>query len=951
MTTRRILIVDDSVDDRADLRRMLLLGTDDRLVFTELSLGSAAIAALHTGTDDAPDCVLLDYHLPDMDAVEVLAGMQSAEGVPMCPVVVVTGEASLEFGREVLRAGAQDHIAKAGLTPALLTRAVSQASDRWALALELRQRNEALHRIALRTEFFLALAEATRGAAGPQAVKAQITRLLGQHLNASRCIFAEVHPDGGASAEHGFVDGVAQLEGGHHLPNYGDDLLSELQAGRVLVVNDLHTDASYTVEQRAAHEALAIVAHVAVPLMQSGRLLAVLAVHDARPRRWSADEIALVKEVAERSLVIINHARAEIRLHEEGLRLRLALQAGGLGSWQWEFGSPLVHLDATMRLMVGLPPGDADQLVPLAALLPLLDPDDRAAGWRDILALQQHDAPLRRELRIVRSDGSTLWLECQAAPLVDAAHERRQLVGVTADITERKAAEAARHKNELRLQQLIQLMPSFTAVLKGPDHVFELANEPYYALVGRGPQILGLPLLQALPEIAEQPFPALLDEVYRSGVPFHANSMPVRLARQAGQGLEERFVDFAYMPLREAAGAVTGILIHGVDRTEQVRAERALLESDRRKDEFLATLAHELRNPLAPVRNGVAILRRLAPSGANELTLSMMERQLGHLVTLLDDLLDVSRISLGKIELRRERVNVAQAIATAVEASRPVIEAGRHDITVEATSEPLTVDADPTRLVQIVVNLVVNSAKYSEPGGHIRVSTSREANWVVIRVSDRGIGIAPEVLPTLWNMFTQVRDTLHKAQGGLGIGLSLVKQLVHLHGGSVDAQSAGIGQGSTFAVRLPLASALAASAVEPPAAVEPAANTRARRVLIVDDNVDAAQSLGELMKMCGFQTRVAHDGPSALQLARSFEADVMVLDIGLPGMDGYELARRVRIDPQLSNAVLVALTGWGADGDKQMAISAGFDFHFTKPIDVAELERVLKPRVRRVVSR
>jgi len=944
MTTRRILIVDDSVDDRADLRRMLLLGTDDRLVFTELSLGSAAIAALHTGTDGPPDCVLLDYHLPDMDAVEVLAGMQSAEGAPLCPVVVVTGEASLDFGREVLRAGAQDHIAKDGLTPALLTRAVSHACDRWALALELRQHNETLRRIALRTEFFLALSEATRGAAGPQAVKAQITRLLGQHLNASRCVFSEVHPDGSVLVERGYVDGVAQIEGGFCIQDYGDHLLSGLQAGRVLVVSDLQSDPNYTVEQRAAHQALAIAAELAVPLIRSGQLVAVLAVHDARPRSWTGEEIELVKEVAERTLVIVNHASAEVRLGEESLRLGLALQAGGLGAWQWEFGSSVVHLDATMRRVLGLPLADPPESVPVVALLPLLHPDDRAAGWRDILALQQHDAPLRRELRIVRDDGSALWLECQTASLIDAARERRYLVGVTADITERKAAEAARHKNELRLQQLIQLMPSFTAVLNGPDHVFELANEPYYALVGRGPQILGLPLLQALPEIADQPFPALLDEVYRSGVPFHAENMLVRLARQAGQALEERFVDFAYMPLREAAGAVTGILIHGVDRTEQVRAERALVEGDRRKDEFLATLAHELRNPLAPVRNGVAILRRLAPSGANDLTLSMMERQLGHLVSLLDDLLDVSRISVGKIELRRERVNVAQAIATAVEATRPVIEAGRHEITVEATSEPLTVDADPTRLVQIVVNLMVNSAKYSEPGGHICVSTSREANWVVIRVSDRGIGIAPEVLPTLWKIFTQVRDTLHKAQGGLGIGLSLVKQLVHLHGGSVEAQSAGIGQGSTFTVRLPLATALAAPAVQSPAAVEPAADTPARRVLVVDDNVDAAESLGELMTMYGFQTRIAHDGPSALQLARSFDADVMVLDIGLPGMDGYELARRVRLDPQLRNAVLVALTGWGADGDKQMAISAGFDFHFTKPINIVELERVLNLR-------
>jgi signal transduction histidine kinase/DNA-binding response OmpR family regulator len=384
---------------------------------------------------------------------------------------------------------------------------------------------------------------------------------------------------------------------------------------------------------------------------------------------------------------------------------------------------------------------------------------------------------------------------------------------------------------------------------------------------------------------------------------------------------------------------------------ENARLYEEIRHADRQKNEFLSMLAHELRNPLAPIRNSATILR-VAMDDPDKLrwAVGVIERQVGHMVRLVDDLLDISRINRGKIRLRREPVDVAAVIAHAVEASRPYIDARRHELGVSLPPQPIAVEGDPTRLAQVVTNLLNNAAKYTEPGGHISVAVEAEGGppphgQAVLRVRDTGIGIPPEMLPTVFDLFTQGDHSLDRAEGGLGIGLTLVRRIVDLHGGSVQAFSEGPGRGSEFTVRLALARRPAGKAdADPdcqPGGIAPRPGTSSRRVLVVDDNVDAADSLGRLLWMEGHVVQLAHDGPTALSAAADFRPDAIILDIGLPGIDGFEVARRLRRRPDANGVILLALTGYGRDEDRATSLEAGFDHHLVKPADTDELRRLL----------
>ena len=393
----------------------------------------------------------------------------------------------------------------------------------------------------------------------------------------------------------------------------------------------------------------------------------------------------------------------------------------------------------------------------------------------------------------------------------------------------------------------------------------------------------------------------------------------------------------------DAAGQPASMTGTITDVTERKCAEEALKHADRRKDEFLATLAHELRNPLAPIRTGLHVLNLTRDAAVAVRTREMMERQLSHMVRLIDDLLDVSRITSGKVTLRKEQVLLRTVAETAVEASRPVIVAAGHALKLALPEEPVWLAADPTRLAQVMTNLLTNAAKYTPEGGCIELSASREGGEVIVRVTDTGLGIPPGMLAEVFEMFTQVNRTLERCQGGLGIGLALVKRLVEFHGGTITAESPGLGQGSTFTVRLPLVEACAGPTEERSTAETPSVQPpmSGRRVLVVDDNVDGAESLANMLQIGGHEIRTAHSGPAALDAARPFNPEVVFLDIGLPGMNGYEVAKRLRAEPSLSGAVLVALTGWGSDDDKRRSREAGFDFHLTKPVELTAIERIL----------
>jgi PAS domain S-box-containing protein len=408
---------------------------------------------------------------------------------------------------------------------------------------------------------------------------------------------------------------------------------------------------------------------------------------------------------------------------------------------------------------------------------------------------------------------------------------------------------------------------------------------------------------------------------------------------------------------RHWSGAEVALVEAVVERCwahiERVRGAEALREADRRKSEFLATLAHELRNPLAPIRNGLELMRMQAagnvagravnPALADNVR-AMMERQVNHMVHLVNDLLDIARVSSGKLVLQARRVDLREAVATALETSRPLIDANGHRLEVSVPDAPLLIEADPVRISQVVSNLLSNAAKYTPHGGRIALTVRPGADAVEVAVADNGIGIDAASLGAVFEMFTQVGHSIERANGGLGIGLSLVRRLVELHGGSVRADSAGAGQGSRFTVRLPQAGAapdLDAGAGRAAAAETQYGPGRRLRVLVADDNVDAAHTLAALLDLAGHETRVAHDGVAALALAAQFDPQLVFLDIGMPRMDGYETARRLRALPGSGGALLVALTGWGAEEDRARSRAAGFDRHLLKPALPAEVEAVL----------
>ena len=375
-------------------------------------------------------------------------------------------------------------------------------------------------------------------------------------------------------------------------------------------------------------------------------------------------------------------------------------------------------------------------------------------------------------------------------------------------------------------------------------------------------------------------------------------------------------------------------MIVALDATERKNAER-------RKDEFLATLAHELRNPLAPIRTGLQALGRQGGEATTVGIRAIMERQLAQMVRLIDDLLEVSRISSGKVVLQRSRVDLRAIAQLAVEASMPFISAGKHEFSTDLPEFPLWVDGDSSRLAQVMSNLLNNAAKYTAEGGRIALSLAAEGSCAVVRVRDNGVGIPPEMLNEVFDMFTQVNRTLDRAQGGLGIGLSLVRRLTELHGGEVIADSGGLGHGSLFTVRLPLAASSELQQSDAaPAKTEPS-KSAPLRILVIDDIADVADVMKMLLDMEGYETRVAYSGVAALQAAKEFSPDVIFCDIGLPEMDGHEIARRMRADPAIASAVLIALTGWGSEAELRKTRESGFDFHMVKPVDSDALLKLL----------
>ncbi len=553
-------------------------------------------------------------------------------------------------------------------------------------------------------------------------------------------------------------------------------------------------------------------------------------------------------------------------------------------------------------------------------------PVDECSGFRVL-----RDGRVLKDFQdtFIRKDGTFFDVSYSSSPLRDPEGTIAGLVVVFQDVTDRRAAEreigAKARLLDLTHDAIIvrDLGDRIVYWNRGAEQMYGWSAEE---AVGRVSHDL---LRTVFPEPVESILATVRKEGRWAGELVHTRRNGEQLVVESRWALD-----------RDETGKPTNILAINNDVTERKRAEEALRESDRRKDEFLAILAHELRNPLAPIHNSLHILR--LTQHHDETTgrvVEMMERQVNHMVRLVDDLLEVSRITRGKIELRKELVEVAAIVRNAVETSRPLIDAGAHRLTLSIPPEPLTVNVDPVRLAQVIANLLNNAAKYTDPGGQIRLAVQREDSSVKISVRDTGSGISPEMLPRVFDLFTQIDRHADRSQGGLGIGLTLVKSLVELHGGTVEAMSEGLGRGSEFIVRIPLTAARTfGDRSRLPVAVR---SLPPHRVLVVDDNRDAAESLGILLELMGAEVEVAYSAQEALKAMRMFQPSVVLLDIGMPGIDGYEVARRIRSGSGSRHVTLIALTGWGQEEDRSRSREAGFDHHLVKPGDVNSLQTLL----------
>ncbi len=538
----------------------------------------------------------------------------------------------------------------------------------------------------------------------------------------------------------------------------------------------------------------------------------------------------------------------------------------------------------------------------------------------------------------VRKDGTKFWANVVITALRRADGTLQGFSKITRDLTERRRHEDALRASEERFRLLVDGVRDYAIFMLDPEGVIASWNEGASTMSGH-----------AASDVVGRPFEVLFrSEDAATGAPKAILHAAREESRSEEEGWRVRrdgtlfWSSTIVTALRGADGNLRGFAAITRDLTERKRIE-TLEESERQATNFLAMLAHELRNPLAPIRNAVAVMKLAGANPASaELARDVIDRQATHLSRLVDDLLDVSRITTGKITLKRESIDLSLAIGRAVEISRPGIESRRHVLHYRPASGPLPVEGDLTRLIQVFTNLLDNAAKYTPEGGAITVSVDRHGGNAVIEVKDTGVGIPGSLLPRIFDLFVQGDRTLARTEGGLGIGLALARRLVQMHGGNLDARSEGVGKGSTFTVRLPVSRSVATVVSANDETRVP--QSASRKVLVVDDNRDAAQTLCAYFQMNGDSVRVAYDGPTAFALASEFVPDVALLDIGLPGMNGYELASLLRAEPRFQKTILIAVTGYGRDADRERARESGFDHHFTKPVDpTAILQAISRP--------
>ena len=695
-------------------------------------------------------------------------------------------------------------------------------------------------------------------------------------------------------------------------------------------------------------------------------------------------------------------ARRQSALEMEDTRSRMEATLGSadVGTWIWEVGPNRVSADRNLARLFGVSPEDASG-GPLEHYMDRIHEEDRARVAEAIAEAAREGRRFDTEYRVRQPDGSVHWLAARGWAEKDAGGTPTRFPGVVIDITERKRAEEAAREHGRQLQKLSGISTRINAA-HDVTSVVGIVTEEARNLIGAQRAVTSVtpgatPAERGVTVVsqgsgghpADSPYqgvssgaPALTDLAERLPGPQRvsraeaANALARHDPSVVGSDLDVAGTGWLAAPLVGRNTRRLGV-IHLADKAaedftandeallaqlaqiaavaiENARLYEELREKDQRKDEFLAMLAHELRNPLAAIRNAVALgSDQEAKAEEIEWSMEVINRQMRQLSRLIDDLLDVSRITQGKVQLRREALDAARVLQSAVDTVQPLMEERQHELTVSFRPGTLHLEADPTRLEQIIVNLLSNAARYTDKGGEISLRARVEDGQVVIRIKDNGMGIPPEKLPLMFELFTQGNRSLARSEGGLGIGLTIVRSLAEMHGGSATAHSEGVGRGSEFVVRLP---ALAAGKSPPAAparlgngktvAGKPAAHPAegaavTHRILVVDDNADSAQGTAKILTRQGHDVRIVYDGPGALAAAREHRPRYVLLDIGLPGMDGYEVAARLRQEEALQGATLIAVSGYGQDSDRRRSREAGFDQHLVKPVDPEELLALL----------
>lgn len=620
--------------------------------------------------------------------------------------------------------------------------------------------------------------------------------------------------------------------------------------------------------------------------------------------------------------------KATEALHASEERLQLALQAGGSGTWDWDLAHDAADVSPSYRELFGLPP---DAPVTYQVWLSHVHPDDRERCRRYGEAFfAGRDSDWRLSFRIVRGDGAVRWHRAIGKVYRDETGKPLRFVGVSTDVTEEQRALAALAESEERFRAMADGLP-LIVWLHDAEGAQQFVNRTFLEYFGVEEAEMKGARWKLLMDPDDGPaYAAEFAAAVRERRPFHAE---VRVRNGKG---EWRDLESWARPRWSAAGEFLGMVGTSADVTERRRMEQALRDADRHKDEFLAMLGHELRNPLAVISLALDGFRLALPADS-PLTHAhdAAERQIQILVRLVDDLLDNARISTGKIVLERVRLSLPAIVRSALQTSRLDLQAKHHQLVVEETGDNLEVEGDEVRLVQVVSNILNNAARYTPEGGRIVVSLAREDAHAVLRVRDNGIGIDPRNLDAVFELYMQCHERARTRGAGLGLGLSLVKKLVELHGGSVAALSEGVDRGAEFVVRLPLAYAIHAA----PAPKALKASSGARRVLVVDDNRDVAGSLAMLVGALGHDVREAHTAGSALEAVPKFKPELILLDVGLPDLDGYETARRIRELPGGRDVRIVATSGYGAIPGA--ACRAGVDDYFVKPLQLSQLQQIL----------